>query len=100
MPNLHRDIPRTNWRKPYFRPLHTAASKDSVSACENFIELLFRNVLRRCWTHRDTFHCIESKASKLVPQMAPCVQVPVLPIVHEPLRGDFTLSSVVLHPVP
>ena len=100
MPFLERHVARALRREPERRPLHLLAGEDAVAAREHRVELALGNVLHLARDHRDIAHRVEREAADVVAQVAPPVQVPVVAVVDEALRGDFALGHLVARAVP
>src|SRR5206468_4441180 len=77
-----------------------AAGENPVARPEYGIELGFRDVDRLRLTNARIAHAIHREASQAFSHVAPRVEVPVLAVVHEPLRRDLALGLLVARAAP
>jgi hypothetical protein len=76
--------------------LRLAAGENSVTAGELAIERLIGHVLGRLFSDRRGFDRVDAERAQGLALVAPRIEVPVVPVVHEPLRRDLALERLVL----
>lgn len=65
------------------------ARKYAVGTCVMRIELIFRHVEATLWQSLGSGDTFDGKAAQGVAGMAISIQIPVVAVMDEPLRGDF-----------
>src|SRR5438045_1313051 len=99
VPALRADPAGRAGRELQCRPLDFPAGENPVAASEVLIELGFRHFVRLRIFQNGALNRIHREAPQVFPQVAVRIEIPVIPIVHQALRGDFTLGHPVVVPV-
>ena len=77
------------------RPLDLAAGEDAVAAAQVLIELGLQDFLRFGVPELGMLDGVDGEAPEVVAQVAPSVEVPIVAVVDEALRGDFAFGGAV-----
>lgn len=72
------------------------AREDAVGTRVMCIKLFFRHVAAALWQYLGCDDAFDGEAAQGVAGMAVRVQIPVVAVVDEPLRGDFALAGLVV----
>src|SRR5438067_12806572 len=92
MPVLGRDPARGLRREAQTRRLDVAAGEDAVAGAEMRVELGVRHFVRLGVDKASVADGVDGEAAQVLSPVAPGVEVPVVAVVHEPLRRHFALG--------
>lgn len=77
-----------------FCPSQNFAGEDTVTRAQRGIEFGFGNVAGDGVDGFDGLYRVDRKTPQFIAQVAPCLQIPVVAVVRQPLRRDFALAGV------